>query len=303
MLFDFEQSVRVAIILVLFIVLCSFSAVMGESRDFGGNLRVTGQDSLHVLTMNNGSKLFGKITSVTDSTIVFQSEIGESNIPITNLKDIKIVSSKAMKGGNYWFENPNLTRLYFSPTARMLKAGQGYFCDYYLFFPGIAYGMSDNITIGAGMSLFPGVDLSKQLYYFSPKIGLSATRNSSFSIGALIFALPEIEDEHHSLGVVIGSGTFGNPDASLSLGLGYGFVDDKFADKPMITLGGEIRFARRASFVSENWILPGTDRVPAFYGMRFFGEGISVDLALISLIGGGGVFPGIPWVDFVFNFN
>jgi hypothetical protein len=298
----FERLVRVAIVLSLFIVLCSFSTAMGGSRDFGGNLRVTGQDSLHVLTMNNGSKLFGKITSVTDSTIVFQSEIGETNIPLTNLKDVKIVPSKAMKGGSYWFENPNLTRLYFSPTARMLKQKQGYFCDYYLFFPGVAYGITDNFTIGAGMSIFPGVDISKQLYYVSPKIGISATKKSSFAIGGLIFALPKIDDKRHTFGIVTGTGTFGTQEASLSMSLGYGFVDDEFADKPMITLGGEYRFASRASFVMENWILPGTDQVPTFYGMRFFGEGLSVDLALVNLIGEDFFFPGIPWIDFVFNF-
>jgi hypothetical protein len=302
MFVHFERSVRVAIILSLFVVICSFSTVIGKSRDFGGNLRLTGQDSLHVLTMINGSKLFGKITSVSDSSIIFASDLGQSNIPLTNLKEVKIVSSKMMKGGGYWFENPNLTRLYFSPTGRMLKQRQGYFCDYYLFFPGVAYGITDNFTMGAGMSIFPGVDLSDQLFYLSPKIGLSATKNSSFSIGGLIFALPEIDDERHTFGIVTGTGTFGTSNASLSMSLGYGFVDDEFADKPMVTLGGEYRFARRASFVMENWILPGTSQVPTFYGMRFFGEGLSVDLALVNLIGEDFFFPGIPWIDFVFNF-
>ena len=36
----------------------------------------------------------------------------------------------------------------------MLKKGEGYFSDYELFFPGIAYGVTDNVTIGGGFGSF-----------------------------------------------------------------------------------------------------------------------------------------------------
>lgn len=302
MLSESNHQMRWGFVSIIVISICWCAIAFGDDQKFGGNLRVIGQDSLQILSMKNGSSMFGRITQIGDSTITFVSDIGETKLNLSSIKSIKIIAAKNVKGGNYWFENPNLTRLYFSPTGRMLKQRQGYFCDYYLFFPGVAYGITDNFTIGGGMSIFPGVDLSDQLYYLSPKVGISATKNSSFSIGGLIFALPEIDDERHTFGIVTGTGTFGTPDASLSMSLGYGFVDDEFADKPMITLGGEYRFARRASFVMENWVLPGTDQVPTFYGMRFFGEGLSVDLALVNLIGEDFFFPGIPWIDFVFNF-
>ena len=149
---------------------------------------------------------------------------------------------------------------------------------------------------------FFGVDIADQLIYFTPKVGLKTSETSSLAAGALILALPEIDDESPLVGVLYGVGTFGKPDASLTVGLGYGFVDDDFAEKPMLMVRGEKRFARRISFVSVKWIIPGADQPLISYGLRFFGEGLSVDLALLNTIGEDMIFPGIPYVDFVFNF-
>jgi hypothetical protein len=296
----FQIMAQVFLVLIMNIFIAS--AAFAKDKNIKESLKIPGPDTIQVVTMQNGSKLMGRIISVGDNQVTFKSELGETKIEVAMIKEIKEVPAKAIKKGNYWFENPNATRLYFAPTARMLKQGQGYFCDYYLFFPGVSYGITDNISIGGGMSLFPGVSLNNQVYFLTPKIGLSATKNSCFSIGALWMALPKIDHKRNSLGIVFGSGTLGNPDGSITFGLGYGFVNGDFADKPAVILGGEKRFARRLSFVTENWVFPGVSEVPISYGLRFFGEGLSVDLAFFNLIGDDAIFPGIPWIDFVFNF-
>ncbi len=86
------------------------------------------------------------------------------------------------------------------------------------------------------------------------------------------------------------------------MGFGYGFVDSDVAKKPMIVVGGETRLSRRTAFVTENWIFPEVDQPLISYGFRFFGEKLSVDLALLNTIGADALFPGIPYVDFVVNF-
>jgi hypothetical protein len=97
-------------------------------------------------------------------------------------------------------------------------------------------------------------------------------------------------------------GTYGTPNLSFTGGAGYGFVDGEVADKPMVMVGGEARMTRRTSFVTENWIFPGVDEPVISYGVRFFGEKLSVDLAFINTIGEEAIFPGVPYIDFVFNF-
>lgn len=282
--------------------LFSLTAFAQEEADRFSYLIIPDENSVQILTLEDGSTILGRITEIKAKDIVFKSDVGDLTIPRSKIEKIELVSKSSIKKGKYWFENPNSTRLFFSPTARMLEKGDGYFSDYFILLPGVAYGVTDNITIGGGMSLVPWVDLNNQVIYFTPKIGMKASPNTNFAAGALIIALPEVDDESPLVGILYGVGTFGSADGGLTVGFGYGFVDGQVADKPMFMIGGEKRFARRISFVSENWILPGVDDPLISYGFRFFGEGISVDLGLFNTMGDNLFFPGFPWVDFVINF-
>ena len=238
--------------------------------------------------------------------IAFKTNLGIIHIPISKIKHIETVPVDLIRKGEFWFANPNITRLFFAPTARMLKQGKGYFSDYYLFFPGFAYGITDRFTLGGGLSIFPGVDMNDQLFFVAPKFGLVQEKTFSFAMGALLVRIPGdddvFQDDPEVAGILYGVTTFGQPDASLTAGLGYGFVDGNLADRPMVMIGGEKRLTRRTAFVTENWIFPGIDEPLISYGIRFFGKRLSVDLGLINTIGDGAIFPGVPYIDFVVQF-
>jgi hypothetical protein len=257
------------------------------------------------MTLKDGSVVVGRTTSISDTAIVFQADMGEMTVPIPKIKGIKVAPRSSLKRGGYWFPNPNTTRLFFAPTGRMLKKGQGYFCDYLIFLPGFSYGITDNINIGGGASIIPGLSMSEQAYFFTPKIGLTASAKTNLSLGALIISIPgDIGDEDiPNFGVVYGIGTYGGPDASISGGLGYGFVGSDYEAKPAVMIGGEKRVSRRISLLTENWLFPAIDNPVISYGARFFGENISVDLGFFTPTGEDSFFPGLPWVDFVFNFR
>lgn len=274
-----------------------------EQESIQEKLRIPDEGLVQILNLKDGSSLIGRITEIKETEINFKTELGLLTIPIANIKKIKEVPASSIKEGKYWFPNPNSTRLFFAPTGRMLKKGEGYFSDYYLFFPGITYGVTDNISIGAGMSLIPGLGIGEQIFYLTPKIGVKTAKNLNFAAGALLVNVPDLDNDDPSLvGIVYGVANFGTPDKSFSAGLGYGFVEGDFAEKPMVMLGGELRFSRRMSFVTENWIFPGLDQPLISYGIRFFGEKLSIDLALLNFLGEDAIFPGVPYIDFVFNF-
>ncbi len=282
--------------------LFSLTAFAQEEADRFSHLIIPDENSVQILTLEDGSTILGRITEIRAREIVFKSDIGDLSIDRAKISDIVLVSASSIRHGSHWFENPNSTRLFFGPTARMLKKGRGYFSDYYIFFPGIAVGITDNLNIGGGMSLFPRMDLLDQVYYIAPKVGVKASRYSNLAAGALIIALPREDNESRTVGVLYGVGTFGGVDASLTTGLGYGVVDNHIADKPMFMIGGEKRLSSRVSFVTENWILPGVDWPIISYGLRFMGPSSSFDLALISVLGKGEPLPVLPYVDFVINF-
>ncbi len=257
--------------------------------------------NIQIITLKDGSTRIGKITNVSEDEVTFDTEFGVETIATAAIREIREVPASSFNEGKFWFPNPNRTRLFFAPTARMLAAGEGYFSNYYLFFPGAAVGITDNITIGGGFSLFPGVDFEKQLFYLTPKIGLSSGSRISLAAGALIVRVPESDDPMF-LGILYGVGTYGTEDRSLSFGAGYGFADDELADEPTLMMGGEWRVGRRLALVSENWVIPGVDDAIISYGIRFFGEQLAVDLALWNKIGGESGFPVVPYVDFVWRF-
>ena len=284
---------------VLFVLLLLAAPAVAQESPA---LDLSPPDSLHVQLLRtvDGSRLIGRVVESGADSVRFKTKVGVITIAVGQIKKIKLVPKETVASGEYRFPNPNTTRLFFAPTARMLGKGRGYFADYYLFFPGGAYGVSDRFTVAGGFSLVPGIGFDDQIYYLAPKAGFSAGPRLDLAGGLLVVRIP---DENGTAGVLYGVATYGPPDASLTAGLGYGFVDDELADKPFAMLGGEKRLSRSIAFVSENWVFPGVDQPIASYGLRFFGEQISVDLALFTPLGEDFLFPGIPYVDFVYNFK
>jgi hypothetical protein len=266
--------------------------------------KIPDSSKVQIITMDDGSTLVGRIIEIGDATIVFDGPVGKSTISKSQIRQIRETDRSRIKNGKHWFANPNQSRLFLWPTGRTLKKGQGYFGDIYIFLPSVAIGITDQFTFEAGLSLFPGLGMDNQLMYAIPKLGFHAAPAVDFSVAAIIFRVPNDWDDGdaHSVGLLCGTGTFGSDDYSLSLGIGYGFADGEVADKPALMLGGEARVARRLSLMSENWILPGVDDAVVSYGCRFLGERVSVDLALFNVLDDELVFPGIPFVGFVWNF-
>ena len=255
--------------------------------------------TMQVIVTTDGSSNVGRIVRIDKEAIDFETDLGIIRIPISKIRYIETVPAASVIDGEIWFKNPNETRLFFAPKARMLEKGTGYFSVYQVFFPGFAFGISDRLTLGGGISIFPGRDLDEQLFFVAPKIGLIQDRTFQLSTGALLVRVPNGDAV---VGILYGVVTVGEPDASLTAGLGYGFEDGELADRPMVMVGAEHRFSQHTALVTENWIFPGVDEPVVSLGLRFFGRRLSVDLALFNALGEGAFFPGVPYVDFVYRF-
>jgi hypothetical protein len=226
-----------------------------------------------MITLQDGSTLMGRITSIGDKDVKFQTEMGEMTIEVAKIKEIKEVSASSVKGGEYWFPNPNRTRLLIGPTSRTLRAGKGYFYDLWIFFPGAAYGITKNFMISGGVSIIPGVH--DQMFYIMPKVGFPAAKNFDVSGTLAIFRLWE-----QTFYFGMGGMTYGTDDQSITGALGIAFTDEKMAEKPAAMVGGEYRLARRVSLVGESWFIPGDadNGILALGALRLMGEQMTVDI-------------------------
>jgi hypothetical protein len=259
--------------------------------------QMTIPDSAHmqIVSLRDGSTIYGRIVTVNADTVVLQTGAGNMQLAAGGIREIKEIPLSDMRAGTYWFPNPNSTRLFFAPSGQMLKKGEGYVSDYELFFPGVAYGVTDNISIGGGFSLIPAA-VEDQAYYFTPKVGFSPAEKVHLAAGVLFAGT-----RGGTGGVYYAVGTLGDGNGSVTLGGGYGFAGGQIERRPVGMLGAEKRVSRRIAIVTENYLLPvSRDNVLYSFGLRFMGEKITTDLALFNVANSGVI--GLPWVDFVFRF-
>jgi hypothetical protein len=203
----------------------------------------------------------------------------------------------------------------------MLEQGEGYYMNTYLLLQNFVGAPTNNVTIGGGFALLPGVDPGQWVYYLTPKVGLHQSENFNVAAGAFVGYDPA-ESGAGSFGLLYSVGTWGGPDASVTGGLGWGYAGRSLASRPFAMLGGERRVSRRVGLITENYAFTTRSTAPscgasgctlvsrnetstvASYGLRFLGEKISVDLAFWNASGDGmsWIFPGVPYVSFGVKF-
>ena len=207
------------------------------------------------------------------------------------------------------FADPNYSRLLFAPTARPLRQGEGYLADHEVLFPGVAYGLTENISLAGGLSVIPGLGLSEQVFYLSPKVGFDLNDHASVAVGALVATGGGGEfDDRESARIGFAVGTFGSPRHSFTVGAGIGDTSSGFSDAvPILMAGGTTTMSRHVALVGETWMFLGQDfqlsEQPFGAGVRLFNDRLSADLGVIligELIDEG--FP-IPWVSVSYHFG
>ena len=268
-------------------------------------IRVSDSSEVHVLRLRDGSSIVGRITEVSQDSIRFVTSGGPLSLARADIVDVRQVATSAMRKGEVWPPNPNATRLFFTPTGRMLDKGEGYFTDTYLFLVSAQGGITSRFNLGGGLSVLPLDDFTDNVFFITPKIGVIARPKFNLAVGAMAGFVGGFvdDDENASFGVLYTVGTVGSPDASISFGTGLAYAAGRFADTPVAMLGGETRLGRRVSFVTENYLIPNEDvNAVISYGLRFFGEKLSADLAFWNAPGELMKFPGIPYVAFSVKF-
>ena len=255
---------------------------------------LTPGESLYEIRLMDGSVLFGRVTAVEGETIFLVTLVGarveveRSQIRVARPAEGRVVE------GEFWGEDPNSSRLFFTATGRTLKKGEAYVGTYIIVLPFFAVGLTDRITVAAGAPVLFG---KLEPFYVAPKVQVFRTARAAISVGTLaLFFDDEI------VGINYAVGTFGTPDHALTLGLGFGFSGDQFSNQPVAMIGGETRTSRRIKLVTENYFLPGEDGLLFSAGLRFIGDRFSTDLGIAGFVGGTSACC-IPLINFSYAFG
>ena len=261
----------------------------------------------HVLRTRDGSTFIGRLINESADSVRFLTIGGAITVARLSVSELRVIPTRAIHRGEYWTADPNDTRLFFAPTGRMLAKGEGYFSDTYLLLLNFVGGVTPRFTMGGGFSIIPSTNPQNNFVYITPKLSVLQGEKLNIAVGlAAAFAgFEDIDDDMRSLGVVYGVGTYGSPDASFTFGTGLGYTGKGMADRPVFMLGGSVRSGRRSSLISENYLFPSADNNGIItYGVRFFGEKLSVDLAFGQWLSSDSefIFPGIPYISMALKF-
>jgi hypothetical protein len=262
-------------------------------------------DTVYEVRLGDGSTYVGRVVAAQGDSLTLQTTAGARvTLPRAAVTAMRPAEGRLVNGA-YWYRDPNDSRLFFSPTGRTLPKGSGYFGVYELFIPFVAYGVTDRLLIAGGSPFYLGLlgeDITPPVY-FGPKLQVVSRPGASASVGALAVYVPDDGDggEDDIFGIAYGVGTFGSPDQSLSVGLGWGYQGSDFTARPLVMVGGETRMSRSLKLVTENLFVPGEDGVILSGGVRLFGERLSADAGLGGFVDSDEVTCCLPMVNFVYH--
>ncbi|UOR04990.1 hypothetical protein MUN82_18890 [Hymenobacter aerilatus] len=228
--------------------------------------------SVYQVTLHNGTSFKGTLVSLTLTSADFDTpDLGRVTVQRADIK--RYVALQVAKSGRVRDDVGNGNRLFFAPTARSLRKGEGYVQDIDIFLLGVNYGVTDHFSIGLLASAIPGIGLGKQVVALTPKLTTKVSAKWNVGVGALIARIPDFDYDNGSgfgAGIAYGLATYGTADDNLTMGLGYGFSGQGgFGRTPVVLLGGAKRITNRVSLVSENYLfVQGTGGVGGLYGIR-----------------------------------
>jgi hypothetical protein len=263
-------------------------------------------DTVWQVQLSDGSTVIGRVVSVQGERFTLETTTGvRVELSPTQVRRIEPLRGRIVNG-EAWFDDPNVTRLFFSPTGRALEAGEGYFSVFQLFLPFVSYGITDRITISGGTPILP--EVIGRVFYLAPKVTIVDAPTTQLAAG--VFALfatgLDADIDLGTAGLLYGVGTFGTRDRAATIGAAWPFYaasgESEIGNDPLLMFGAETRVSRRVKLITENYFVLGASGGVLSGGARFFGERLSADAGLGLGYGDGGGFCCVPLVNFVYNF-
>jgi hypothetical protein len=311
-----ENTIRMVFRLLFLLFLLAATTSQAQEADTTATRPVNA-----TIFLKDGTQLRGLLLSESPVGIRIKTDnLGEIILTTDKIDRIEKHTEGFYRNGKYWFRNPNSTRYFFAPSALPLRKGEGYYQNAYIFVNSASVGVTDHFTMGGGFVLNPTFR-DWQVVFLTPKVSFPSQSNVTFGVGAIAVGVFNRQYNYDQMGmqtasdiettlagIAYGVATFGNVERNASVGLGWGFANEEIGPRPVLNLSYMSRIGRKVGVVTENWIFIPNAGDPAVAllsgGVRFFGEKMSVDLAMwVPASRDIDQFIAVPYVDFVIKFG
>ena len=303
------SSIARLFVACLFSLPLSAYAAPGDDADPTASV-APDRERLREIEVEGGEPIRGYIEDIDEKTLEVRLFTGGVILLpreyVVSIRDVRVRAADTTMR----FLDPNRTRYFYTPSAMMLKEGEGYFSQKALIFSAVAFGLTDHVTILAGGVVPLWLSGPKGFNFIGAiKVGGEIAPDVHVAGGAETFILPPFDSGAAltTLGFVFGNLTFGDRDAHVTVAGGYPFAmsgDESRLGSLIVTLNGNLRLGNRVALISENWFMTGNGArlfVLDSIGIRLINRSVAWDFGLIGLpTEEVGVF--LPWVDFTYNF-
>ena len=248
---------------------------------------------------------FGKLLFNRNDTVALTTQfIGNVYFKRSGIKDMRWVKPSSIHGSKVWGENAQDSRYLFTPNGYGLKQGEGYYQNIWVLWNQASVGITDNISIGAGIVPLFLFTSPYNPVWLTTKVSIPIVKDKINVGGGLLVA--KLTGEEGRIGVAYGVGTYGDRDANVTLGMGYGFINKEWAKRPLFSASAMKRVSQNFFLLTDNYlILAGEEHLILFsMGGRALINRAGIDFGLImpqTALGEG--FVAIPWLGYSVGFG
>ena len=234
----------------------------------------------YTVEVKSGTAVVGTLTAATAEELSFQTkDLGVLVLKRANIRQLTLLTPEQARRGFDYQGNGN--RLFFAPTARNLRRGEGTIQTIDIFLLGVNYGITDNISMGALFTWIPEAG-SDNFFALTPKVSIPVREQVRLGAGALV-----VLRSGSNFTLAYANGTYGSADNNLTAGVGYAFVQGQYVNTPVFIVGGATRVSRRLSLLNETYILnvknsyDNATFIGGIAGVRISGQRLSGSLGLM----------------------
>ena len=258
-----------------------------------------------VVIMHNKNVFMGNIAGQNKDTLFLQSaDMGLLSLPKSSIKRIRPISEKQAASRVFLTSQGINTRYFFGTNGYPLEQGTGYYQNTWVLFNQFAVGVTDDFSVGGGLIplfLFGGVPtpLWGTLKYSLPL----GSESFHAAVGTLFGTIAGADAG--AFGLIFGQATFGSRTSHVNLGLGYGFADGGFGERPTLTLSAITPMGKKAAFITENYLISAGNENAGILsaGARFYLQSVAIDGALAAPVGEDVGFFLLPWLGISIPFG
>lgn len=213
------------------------------------------ESPLYLIETKDGNEFIGRIIFEDEEVVQLQTEkFGEIKISRSDIRSMRRLEGTLAQDGSIWVENPQATRYFWAPNGYGLRKGEGYYQNLWVLWNQASVGITDNISIGAGvvpLFLFAGTSTP---VWLTPKVSVPIIKDR-FNVGGGALVGTVVGEEDMGFGIVYGVSTLGSRDRNITFGLGYGYAAGEWAQSPMINVSGMLRISKNGYLLTENYYI------------------------------------------------